>query len=136
MIWNSNINDLLVDMERSLEAITKWLRDSGLKVNEAKTEMCMFHRSNLRIVNLTINNVVISSTPQINVLGVTFDAKLQWTEQVSNVVKKANKSLLAIKLISKFFTQIEIKNLLTSNFYSVLYYNSEIWHLPKLKKQS
>ena len=130
--WNSNINDLLVDMERSLEAITKWLRDSGLKVNEAKTEMCMFHRSNLRIVNLTINNVVISSTPQINVLGVTFDAKLQWTEQVSNVVKKANKSLLAIKLISKFFTQTEIKNLLTSNFYSVLYYNSEIWHLPKL----
>ena len=50
----------------------------------------------------------------------------------SNFNKKANKSLLAIKLISKYFNDNEIKSLLTSNFYSVLYYNSEIWHLPKL----
>ena len=26
----------------------------------------------------------------------------------------------------------ELKNLLTSNYYSVLYYNSEIWHIPSL----
>jgi hypothetical protein len=119
-------------MQRSLEAITKWLRDSGLMVNEAKTEMCLFHRSSVRIINITVNNLIVRSTPQINVLGVTFDSKLQWTEQVANSIKKANKSLAAIKLISKFFNQNEIKNLLTSNFYSILYYNSEIWHLPKL----
>ena len=49
-----------------------------------------------------------------------------------NFNKKANESLLVIKLISKYFNDNEIKSLLTSNFYSVLYYNSEIWHLPKL----
>ena len=27
----------------------------------------------------------------------------------------------------------ELLNLLTSNIYSILYYNSEIWHLPSLK---
>ena len=130
--WNSSIEELIIDMQRSLEAITKWLRESGLMVNEAKTEMCLFHRSSVKIINITVNNFNVRSTPQINVLGVTFDSKLQWTEQVANSIKKANKSLLAIKLISKFFNQTEIKNLLTSNFYSVLYYNSEIWHLPKL----
>ena len=130
--WNSSIEELIVDMQRSLEAITKWLRDSGLKVNESKTEMCLFHRSYLRIINLAINNINITSTPQINVLGVTFDSKMQWSEQVANTIKKANKSLIAIKLISKYFRTHEIKNLITSNFYSVLYYNSEIWHLPKL----
>ena len=130
--WNSSIEELIIDMQRSLEAITKWLRESGLMVNEAKTEMCLFHRSSVKIINITVNNFIIRSTPQINVLGVTFDSKLQWTEQVANSIKKANKSLLAIKLISKFFNQTEIKTLLTSNFYSVLYYNSEIWHLPKL----
>ena len=130
--WNSSIEELIVDMQRSLEAITKWLRDSGLKVNESKTEMCLFHRSYLRIINLAINNINITSTPQINVLGVTFDSKMQWSEQVANTIKKANKSLIAIKLISKYFCTHEIKNLITSNFYSVLYYNSEIWHLPKL----
>ena len=35
-------------------------------------------------------------------------------------------------MISKYFSTQEIKNLINSNFYSVLYYNSEIWHLPKL----
>ena len=75
-------------MQRSLEAITKWLRESGLMVNEAKTEMCLFHRSSVKIINITVNNFIVRSTPQINVLGVTFDSKLQWTEQVANSIKK------------------------------------------------
>ena len=38
-------------------------------------------------------------------------------------------------MIKKFFTHEEILVLLTSNFYSILFYNSEIWHLPKLKPE-
>ena len=33
-------------------------------------------------------------------------------------------------MISKHFNKEEIKNLLTSLFYSKLYYGSEVWHLP------
>ena len=133
--WNSSIEVLIIDIQRSLEAITKWLRESGLKVNVSKTEMCLFHRSQLKIINVNINNIIVKSTPHINVLGVTFDSKLQWTEQVANSIKKANKALLAISLIAKYFNSNEIKNLLTSNFYSVLYYNSKIWHLHTLSPQ-
>jgi hypothetical protein len=35
-------------------------------------------------------------------------------------------------LIKKYFNKIELNQLLTSNFYSVLYYNSDIWHIPSL----
>ena len=119
-------------MRESLEAITKWLKDSGLKVNESKTEMCLFHRSDNKIINFDLNNVNLKSTPQIKVLGVIFDSKLQWTEQVANAVKKSTKNLHAIKIIKKYFNPIELKNFITANFYSVLYYNSEIWHLPNL----
>ena len=38
----------------------------------------------------------------------------------------------AINLIKKYFNCAELKGLLTSNYYSTLYYNSEIWHLPTL----
>ena len=41
--------------------------------------------------------------------------------------------LNAIGLLKKFFTKSELLNMITSNFYSILYYNSEIWHLPTLK---
>ena len=41
--------------------------------------------------------------------------------------------LHGIKLIKKYLTKDETKMLLTSNFYSVLYYNSEIWLSNSLK---
>ena len=35
----------------------------------------------------------------------------------------------------KFFTKTELLQLVTANVFSVLYYNSEIWHLPNLKTE-
>ena len=72
----------------------------------------------------------------MNVLGVIFDSKLQWSAQVSKTILKANRALHAIKLIKNFFTQYELRTLLTANFYSILYYNSEIWHIPNLNPNS
>ena len=133
--WNRNIDELIVDMKKSLEAITKWLRDSGLKVNESKTEICLFHRTDPRSIEITINGITLQSTQCIKVLGVIFDSKLKWIQQVANTVKKAKSALNAIKLIKKYFTATEIKTLITSNYFSILYYNSEIWHLPSLSPQ-
>ena len=66
----------------------------------------------------------------MNVLGVAFDSKLNWNTQIANTITRANKALNAIKLIRKFFNNRELLSLITSNYYSILYYNSEIWHLP------
>ena len=119
-------------MRKSLEAITKWMRDSSLKVNKAKTKMCLFHQSDKKTINITLNKSILKSTPHIKILGVSFDSKLQWTEQVANAIKRSNQNIHAIRIIQKFFNLEELKTLVTSNFYSVLYYNSEIWHLPQL----
>ena len=42
-------------------------------------------------------------------------------------------ALNAIHLIRRYFKKDELLQLITSNFYSILYYNSEIWDLPSLK---
>ena len=65
----------------------------------------------------------------MNVLGVSFDSKLNWQIQIQNSITKAKKALNAIKLIRNFFTKNELLTLITANYYSVLYYNSEIWYL-------
>ena len=134
--WSSNMTELVVDFERSLEAITKWLRGSGLAVNDSKTELCLFHRLDQPRISINLFNSVIRSKNTMNVLGVIFDSKLQWSAQVSNSIMKANRSLSAIKLIKKYFTKDELSTLLTSNFYSILFYNSEIWHIPSLNPNS
>ena len=84
--------------------------------------------------SLLINKVLITSKNDINLLGITFDSKLQWSSQVSRAIRGANVSLQAIKLIRKYFTTPEIVQLLTSNFYSRFYYGSEIWHIPTLNQ--
>ena len=66
----------------------------------------------------------------MSILGITFDSNLKWTQQYSKAIKEANTNLYAIKRIAKFFNEEERKMLITSLFYSKLYYGSEVWHLP------
>ena len=132
--WNNCISALIVDMEKKLEAITKWLKDSGLVVNEAKTEICLFHRNDQLPIEITINGTKIRSKKSMNVLGVIFDSKLNWGEHISNVIKKSKRSLQAIKIIKKYLPNSALLTLLKSNFYPILYYNSEIWLSQNLSK--
>ena len=130
--WNRCINLLVVDMQRSVELITKWLRQSGMKVNEAKTEVCLFFRKDHPPINLNFNNVIIKTKPSMGVLGILFDSKLQWQPQVQNAINKSKKALHAISMIKKYFTKSQLLSLITACYYSVLYFNSEIWLLPTL----
>ena len=61
-----SIRELAETMKTSLEVIITWLKDSGLKVNESKTEMCFFHRSESRIVEVLIGDKLIKSVNEIN----------------------------------------------------------------------
>ncbi len=112
--------------------IVKWLKDSGLKVNKKKIKLCVFHQNRNTDGNLKIDSTTMLSKSEMNVLELTLDSKLNWGPQVSCAIKGANNALQAIKMIRKYFETSEIIQLLNSNFYSKLYYVSEIWHLPTL----
>ena len=62
----------------------------------------------------------------MNVLGVIFDSKLNWGPQVANVICKSRKALFAVRLLRKFFTDQEMRLLLDSYNYLVLYYYAVI----------
>ncbi len=129
---DKKIEGLKTKMQIQLEMMTRWLKHSGLIVNESKTELCLFHKANHNPIDITINNVNIRSKTTINVLGILFDSQMKWEPQVSQSINKARKALHGIKLIKKHFDKNELRQLLTSNYYSVLYYNSEVWHMPSL----
>ena len=53
-------------MQDKLETMTKWLKDSGLVVNETMTEICLFYKAQHNPVYILLNNVTItgvSNTP-------------------------------------------------------------------------
>ena len=80
-----------------------------------------------KVREVKIDNETITSKKSMNVLGVIFDSKLNWNVQIANCINKAKKKLFALRLLKKYFTPEQMRTLLDSQFYSVLYYNSVIW---------
>ena len=103
--------------------------------NESKTEACLFHAQDQPPVEFLLQGVKITTKKSMNVLGVTFDAKLTWQIHVSKTISKARQALFALRLLKRFFTNKEMRLLLDSNFYSILYYNAVIWLTPSLKSE-
>ena len=87
---------------------------AGLKVNEEKTDLCLFYRIMPPIISLKIGDKMVTTSPCINVLGVTFDATLKWTQHIESTLKKANSARFAIKMISKYFSNKELNDIITA----------------------
>ena len=129
----SDVNQTVGKVKFKVETLISWLAGSGMKVNTNKTEFCIFHRNDTApvIVNLAGYNVTSKNT--IKVLGVLFDSKLNWAAHIENTIQKCKKTLQAIRLISDYFNIDERLNIVTSLFYSKLYYGADVWLIPSLK---
>ena len=103
LTWCKNIENTIALMSDKLQLVINWLTDSGLKVYESKTELCLFYRKDTPPIEITINNVTVKSSKTINVLGVMFDHKLTWSNHISNQINKANRALHAIRIKKKVF---------------------------------
>jgi hypothetical protein len=107
VLWNGLLGKLIVDLEKELEMIIKWLKDSGLVVNNSKTEICLFHRNDQNPVQVNVASALVKSQKSMNVLDVLFDCRRNWKEQVANAIKKSNKTLYALRMIRKYFNTNE-----------------------------
>ena len=66
------------------------------------------------IISISVDGVEIRSNTYINILGLTFDSKMQRNIHITNAIKTANGVLNAIKLIKMCFTYSDLVNLVTS----------------------
>ena len=73
-----------------------WLKDSGMKVNESKTDLCLFHRGDMTPTTLSLYGKSFILNKTINILGVIFDSRMQWSD---NAIKCSMSALNAIRLI-------------------------------------
>ena len=58
-----HLEHLVKDMKKSLEEITKWLKKSGLRVIDEKTEICLFHHQHQGNVTVEVNGIAIILNP-------------------------------------------------------------------------
>jgi hypothetical protein len=63
--WSKNVQELTRDMEIEIEAIAKWLKQSGLKVNNEKTDIWIFNKHNIDPITIRMNGVEIVTKNQL-----------------------------------------------------------------------
>ena len=115
-----------------LTEMSLWFKNSGLKVNEEKTEVAVFYKNNCSSENVTLNGKIIRTKDVIKVLGVTMDTTLSWHEHITGLVSRMQSKIHAIRVIQRYFTKEEILVLLKTYCYPSLYYASSVWMTPSL----
>ena len=74
---------------------------------ESKTEVCLFHKTDVNTVDFTVNTVTIKSKESINILGVQFDSKLSWGQHISNTINNTKRTLNGIRLIRRYLIRMK-----------------------------
>jgi len=143
-IWNTgnNIKEMTFQTQNDLNKISTWSRKWRINLNVDKTEYCIFSRqkSHPGQVFLQLGNKPLKYNPYPKLLGVTLDEKLNFSQHIQNIERKAGKSLGMLREIrgianikTKFLLQI-YNSLVGSQFQyaSCVWQNGNKEHLNKL----
>jgi len=77
--------------------------------------------------HITIGDINIETKSDMKVLGVIFDNHLRWEAQVKSIVSKCRSKLSALKRIRNKFSMDQFLKILTSQYFSQLYYCAPLW---------
>ena len=133
--------DTLRDMtQKSLNSISDWCAENGLKLSTLKTHSVMFTwRRNWKFSRpLTVNNTEIEMKSSTKFLGVTLDSMLLWNEHIEKQCKKAKGILMQCRRAigpTWGFTPKTMKWIYTAVVRPILTYAATIW-LNGLYKKS
>ena len=102
------------DLQKSINAVSKWALNNGFKFSTTKTVAVRFTRSRRQEVvpNLILNGEILPYEDEVKFLGLTFDKKLTWSSHIDNLKRKVRKSLDILKVVSNFDWGADKKSLL------------------------
>lgn len=115
-------------LENTMTVHDKFLNSIGMVTNVSKTELILFSRKPIiDPLVIQVNGSVIKAKKSVKVLGLLFDSDLGWTSHLEKVKQKARHALHKMKFLRKYLTMEEMKKVITSHFFGMLYYASPVW---------
>ena len=77
-----------------------------LNLNSSKSKLIVFPKQVKQTVNLDVISIPdVPRVPALKFLGVTFTSDLKWDTHISNVLKRCNSRLYALRVLRPVFTQ-------------------------------
>ena len=123
------IDELVIDLKHDSKIAVDWFHDNGMQANPSKFQFMIASSKNHESITISIDeNTSITSESNVKALGVIIDSKLNFSDHVSAVCKKAARQLNALARISRFLNpsskMILYKSFVMSNFD----YCPVVWH--------
>ena len=121
---NDTLEGLLKTLEGETSILLKWFQDNEMKSNEDK---CHLFVVNTEDVTVKLGNEILSACSSIDLLGITIDNSLKFSEYVSNLCKKGSQKLHALARVSKYLSRDKLKLLMKSFITSQFNYCPLTW---------
>ena len=121
---DKNLDDMLRLLEDETSVVLNWFRINEMKPNEKKCHLIVPNQTN---VSVTLGNELIEAEDSVTLLGVIIDKRLDFSDHISNLLKKGNQKLHALARISKFVCKNKLKLIMRTFIQSQFNYCPLLW---------
>ena len=89
-------------IQNTLDHLTKWSKENGLKFSTQKSTYCIFtHHYKTRHLNLKLYDANLPSSFEVKYLGLTLDHRLSWDSHITTLKEKSQKRLSILRCVSR-----------------------------------
>lgn len=95
-VIGQSATDISAMLSYTLASVHKWLLESGLQLNAAKTKCMLIHsccRRSLSPLDVQLNGTHIQQVQNYKYLGVVISDTLSWSQHIDFVCSKAAKGI-------------------------------------------
>lgn len=116
-------------INKVLETTISWLKSINLTVNLSKTKFIQFRNNRSLSYNLDIseNNTKINEVGELNFLGVTIDANLNWKDHISKINQKISSYCYVLSILAETTSVDVTRAAYFGQVYPLLLYGIIFW---------
>ena len=108
-----NVEHVIESLERASVSLFRWFETNFLKGNADKYNFLVSTSSE---VSLNVNNFKIKNSDCEKLLGVKFDSKLRFDQQITDLCRKASRKIHALARVTPFMN-LSKRRLLMNSFF-------------------
>ena len=120
----NDITNLLKSLETETTEVLKWFEINEMKPNADKCHLIV---CNLNKCSVTLENNLIENERTVELLGITIENSLKFSDHISKLCTRANQKLHALARISNFTSQDKLRTLMKSFVTSQFNYCPLVW---------
>ena len=125
-VCDPSVDNVINSLQTDVDHLIKWFTDNSLVANPSKFQL-MFLGSKENNFVMTIADKNITSQNEVQLLGITIDNKLSFSNHIKRICKSANNKVCAILRLRNYMSVDQTKLLINAHVLSQFYYCPLIW---------